>query len=174
MELHLVFIWSLFVNAIIKTLYSVLHSIIFISYSFSDTTKNSIYLITATLFPFIIFKIQNTKFFRNLLFKLSKKTVHDDILDDVIDFDKRTIMALHLKNSDKYIIGIFKLKEEKGGESYITLISYTVYSSENDEELYNTENKKMSTVINLKDIERIDLLYEDDSETWKWLNKDNV
>ena len=31
----------------------------------------------------------------------------------------------------------------------------------------------MSVVFNLRDIERIDVVYEDDSETWKWLNMDN-
>lgn len=174
MELYLIFIWSLFINAIIKTFYSVLHSVIFTSYNFNESIKNGIYLATATLLPFIIFKIQNTDFFRNLLFKLSRKTVHDDILDDVIDLNKRTVMALYLKNSNQYIIGTFKLKEEKGNDSYISLSPYIVYSSENNEELYNTEDKKMSALVNLKDVERIDLLYEDDSETWKWLNRDNI
>ena len=122
--------------------------------------------------PFIILKIYNFKITKILLEKICSKTIHKDILDDVIDYQKRTIMTLYLKDSGIFYRGIFKAREEKGSDSYITLINYISRNNENDLLIDATEIKT-SVLINLRDVERIEMFYENDSEVWGWLNSDN-
>ena len=105
--------------------------------------------------------------------KISKRTWDDDIFKDVIDYNKRTMMILYLKNSDIIYSGIFKLREQKGANSNICLIKYSIIKKESNVLIRKHEDIKSSVIINLQDVERVELVYEDDSEVWKWLNKDN-
>lgn len=173
MEAYIIGLWSLFINTLIQTFYSALHSLICVGYDFNESVKITIYVISAVIFPFIIVKALNSNFVRMLLGLIGSKTVHADIFDDVIDYDKRTMMMVYLKDSDVYYMGIFKLREEKGADSNIALINYAIFNKDTDEPVQNLEELglKSSIVFNLHDVERIQLIYEDDSNIWQWLNK---
>lgn len=171
MELYLIGLWSLFVNAFIKTFYSALHSIIFIEKDFNESVKIIIYIITSVVMSILCVVIYNSTVFRNLLIKINKKTVHRDVFEDVIDYKKKTIMYVFMKESDYYYTGEFKLYEEKGHDSYIVLINYMLCDKDTCDEITNSTQEKTAALINLQDIERIELFYEDDSEIWEWLNK---
>lgn len=126
---------------------------------------------TAIIVPEFIVKIINSSYIRKLSIFLNKTTVKHDIFEDAIDYNKKTLMNIYLKDSDIYYAGTFKLRERKGIESYIMLTDYIVCT--NDDECicdYSNQGLNSSVLINLQDIGRIELIYEKDSKTWEWLN----
>lgn len=112
--------------------------------------------------------MRRTNTIKNIVVHFNNKSINDDIFDDVIDYEKRTIMAVYLKNSDIFYSGKFGFREEKGNDSWIALFDYIVVNKETTEEVYNPEvfDLKSSVVIPLSNIERIELVYEDDSKVW--------
>ena len=52
-------------------------------------------------------------------------------------------------------------------------MNYSLCNKNDDETIRDYSNVKSSVIINLQDVERIELFYEDNSETWEWLNKYN-
>lgn len=173
MEPYMTGVWSLFVNFLIQLFYSTLHIMVWSEINFPEPVKYSIYIASAVIFPFIIVRIFNSTYIRKILDRISKKTIHEDVLDDVIDYNKRCNVIVNLKDSDIYYAGIFKLKEEKGVESRIVLVNY-VEKRKSDDKLildYGEKDFKTSVVINLSDVESLQLFYEDDSETWRFLSQ---
>ena len=171
LDISTVVMWSLFISTLIKTFYSAVHGVILTSYDINDYLKVLIYVITGTFLPFIIIFIKNSKLISFILFKADNKSINSDIFDDIIDYHKNTLLQIYLKNSNVMYIGTFKLREEKGLDSYIVLINYASLDKNTKEVIFNpTDNGLQSAVaINLRDIERIELSYEHDSDAWKWL-----
>ena len=166
-------LWSLFINVLIKSMCIAIHSVLLTSIDFNEQIKIIFYILIAILTPFFICLICNSYLIKNIMNKISKRTWDDDIFKDVIDYNKRTMMILYLKNSDIIYSGIFKLREQKGANSNICLIKYSIIKKESNVLIRKHEDIKSSVIINLQDVERVELVYEDDSEVWKWLNKDN-
>ena len=112
------------------------------------------------------------------MFKTNNKSINSDIFNDIIDYDKQTMMRVYIKNSPIMYIGTFKIREEKGIDSYIVLINYASIDTTVDKKriVFNPEehNLKSSVVINLHDVERIELVYEKDSKILKRLGLDNA
>lgn len=173
MDFSLFTLWSLFISFIIKTFYSLIHSFLFVSYDINSYLKITIYIITGFLLPFLIKKILKSKAIRRCLYLIDNKSINSDIWDDIIDYNSRTMMKVYIKNSKYYYIGSFKLREENGLDSWIVLIDYATLLLKNNEVVYNPENdgRKSTVVINLRDIERIEIIYDDKSDIWEKLNK---
>lgn len=162
---------SLFISYIISVFYATIHNFIFINYDFNESIKSLIYIISGLTFPPIIIFFQNTKLFKKFLRKLNHKSIHEDIFDDIIDYNKKTILQVYIKNSSVMYIGTFKVREEKGSESYIALIDYAAMDVNTRNVIFNPNKKNLnsSVVINLRDVERIELIYEKDSDLWNYL-----
>lgn len=79
------------------------------------------------------------------------------------------MLQVYLKSSDVYYIGKFCYREEKGLDSWLVLIDYISINKKTNEEIYNPEeaNLKSTVMINLRDIERVEFIYDDNSKTWK-------
>lgn len=161
-DISILVIWSLFISYIIKTFYGL------ISFGLSGACVSATYITTGVLSAICITFLKQTRFIKDIMVRFNNKSVNDDIFDDVIDYEKRTIMAVYLKNSDIFYSGKFGFREEKGNDSWICLFDYIVVDKENNEEVYNPEasNLKSSVVIPLSNVERIELVYEDDSKVW--------
>lgn len=131
-----------------------------------------IYVLTGTILPFIITIIQKSKYVRTVLLKTNNKSINSDIFDDIIDYNKKTMLQIYLKNSDVFYIGTFKFREEHRLESYLVLIDYASLNKITSKVVFkpNENNLKSSVAINLRDIERIELIYENDSEVWERLS----
>lgn len=173
METYIVGIWSLIISTLIKTFCTVLHSVILKEIDFDESLKILIYVIIAIILVFLTIKIRDSKWIEKILSKTNRKTINNDILDDVIDPDKRTMVVAYLKDSSYYYIGAIRLHEEKGIESYIALIEYCLCNKETDKIICDYSEQKSCAIINLQDIERMELIYEENSEKWRWLNKYN-
>lgn len=173
MESYIIGLWSLFLSCFIKVLCSAIHSFVMTNIDFNESLKIIIYVVVAVILSFFTVRIQNSKYVEQFLDKTTNKTVNIDILDDVVDVHKRNMMIVYLKDSEYYFIGALRLHEEKGKDSYIVLIEYALYDKNNDELICDYSETNSTVVINLQDIEYFQILYEDDSEKWKWLNKYN-
>ncbi len=174
MELYLVVIWSVFVNVFIKSLCGAIHNVILPEKDFDENLKIVLYIVTAIITSSLISWLYNSTFIKKILHILGKKTFGNDAFKDVVDYNKKTLMMVYLKESKVMYGGIFKLKDEKGSDSYITLIQYCLLEKDSNTLIRDFRKEKASVVINLRDVERIEIIYEDDSKVWKWLNQDNI
>ena len=173
MELYLVGIWSLFVNAVIKNIFSVLHSFILKTIDFNENIKVVIYVFTAIVTATFFSKLYNGKWIRRNLSKLGKKTFGNNIFKDVVDFDKKTILLIYLRNSEFFYCGTFKYMDEHDTDSYIALIDYSIFNHADNQLIRDNSGNKMTIVFCLRDIEHIELLYEEDSDVWQMLGGSN-
>ena len=169
MELYLVGIWSLFANAFIKYVFSTIHVFCLVKTDFDEHFKIVVYVITAVLSAFLLSRVYNSNFFKRILVRVGKRTLGNNVFKDVIDFDKKTMVAVYLKGSDCFYIGTFKYMDEHDGDSYIALIDYSMLKRADNNLLRNNCDNKMSIVFCLRDVEHIELLYEDNSDVWKLL-----
>lgn len=167
-NISIITIWSLFISNIIVLLYSNIHTIILTHKNFNESFKSLVFALTGLITPFIITCFCKTKLFSYILLKTNNKSINSDIFNDVIDYNKKTIMRIYMKNSLTMYIGTFKIREENGIDSYIVLINYASLDVTMGKKriIFNPENHnlKSSVVINLRDIERIELVYENDSK----------
>ncbi|MBQ7892145.1 MAG: hypothetical protein IJ359_08390 [Erysipelotrichaceae bacterium] len=171
-DIPIMCLWSLFISYLIKVTYSIIHSHILTNFIFYEYTKVMIYVVTGALLPFGVIYLSKTKIVRKFLLHMNHQTIHFDIFDDVIDYEKKTIMKLYLKADDYYYIGTFSLKEEKGRDSYIALIDYAKIKKANDDIIFRPDYPS-SILINLNDIEYIELAYSTGSKVWERLKEGN-
>ncbi len=164
-------IGSLFISYTISVFYSAMHNFIFKNYDISEAVKSLIYIISGLIFPFVIIYFQNTKIFKKLLRKINHKSIHEDIFDDIIDYNRKTMLQVYIKNSPVVYIGTFKIREEKGLDSYIALINYASMDKNTKTIIFKPSKNDLnsSVIINLRDIERIEVIYEKESDLWKYL-----
>lgn len=162
-------IWSLFISALIKSVYSALHIFILPDIKIHDSIKIIIFSLTGLLLAIICTSLKRTKLIDKLLYKVNNKSKYDDVFDEIIDYDKRTMMKIYLKSSDKHYIGRFYFREENGINSWISLVDYCSVDTEEKNKVFEPKSKGLysSVIINLKEVERIEIVYEKDSEVWK-------
>lgn len=169
MELYLVGIWSLFVNALIKNFFSVLHSFMLKTIDFNENIKIVIYVFSAIITATFFSKLYNGNWARRNLSRLGKKTLGNNVFKDVVDFDKKTILLIYLNNSEFFYSGTFKYMDEHDSDSYIALIDYSIFNHADNKLIRDNSGNKMTILFCLRDVEHIELLYEEDSEVWQML-----
>lgn len=169
MELYLVGILSLFVNAFIKAVFATLHNYLLVGVDFDENLKVVIYVVIAIITSVLLAKVYNSNWTRSNLSKLGKKTLGNNMFKDVIDFNKKAILLVYLKDSDCFYSGTFKYMDEHDTDSYIALIDYSIFSKADNQLIRDNSGNKMSIVFCLHDIEHIEILYEENSDVWKLL-----
>lgn len=171
-DISIMTIWGLFISFIIKTFYLAIHSVLLIKTDINDALKVLIYICTGTILAFVTAKILHCKLIQKLLYNTNNKSINEDIFDDIIDYNMSTMMQIYLKSSDVYYIGKFVFREEKGLDSWIVLIDYCTVDKKTNGAIYNSNDSGLSSTVavNLRDVERIELIYEKDSEVWERLS----
>lgn len=159
-DISIIILWSLFVSYITNILAG-------LTPIENSSILSIISILIAVILSIVAIFICKSNIFAKILKAVNNKTINDDIFNDIIDYKKRTIMCIYLKNSDKFYCGTYCMREEKGLESWIVLVDYGV-SDDNGIVFDSTSvSQHYSMAVNERDIERIELVYEDDSETWK-------
>lgn len=164
-------IWSLFISVLIKSFYSTIHYYFAVNLKFTNPVKVLIFSLTGLLLSVVLTYIKKTSVIQWILYYTNNKSVHEDIFDDIIDYKKRTMMKIYIKSSDVYYLGRFSFREEKGLESWIVLIDYYCLDRSDNRILFDPEADDLisSVAINSKDVERLEIIYERDSDVWKKL-----
>lgn len=162
-DISLLVIWSLFISYIIKIFYDV------VPLNLKGANMSIVYIATGVLLAIILTSLKQTRLIRKIVPHLNNKSVNDDIFDDIIDYQKRTIMAVYLKNSDIYYCGRFAFREEKGNSSWICLFEYSVIDKKTNDFIYDPSKAglKSSVTIPLSNVESIEMVYENDSDVWQ-------
>ncbi len=169
MDISILTIWSLFISTLIKSLYSMIHIFILSNIKIPDAIKIMIYSLTGLLLALLLTRFKKAKIFNRLLYEVNNKSINDDIFDDIIDYEKRTMMNVYIKSSDIYYVGRFSFREEKGIDSWITLVEYCRVDKKTNSKLFDPAEGGLcsSVAINLKEVERIEIIYEKDSKVWE-------
>lgn len=173
MDISTLTIWSLFISALIKSLYSTIHIFILSSIEIPNAVKIIIYSLTGFLLAILLTQLKNTKKITRILYKVNNKSINDDIFDDIFDYDKKTMLKIYIKSSDVYYIGRFSFREENGINSWISLVEYNCIDRQTNKKIFDPEAGRLysSVAINLKEVERMEIIYEKDSKVWEKLNQ---
>lgn len=167
-EATMICLWSILVSFIIANFYTSAHYLVGQKCDFPEEIKTSIYIITGASFPFIVNILVNSELFKDFLLKVNFQTINSDIFDDLIDYSEKTQIAVYLKNTNFYYLGMFSLKEDNG--SYIALINYAKIDIQNNEVISIT-GLPSSVLIPINNIERIEFFYSESSKAWNRLLK---
>lgn len=169
-EVSVICLWSLFISYTIKNTYGLLHKFILVSYNFPEEFKTILYIIAGIIMPCVITILSRNRMIETFLLKINHQTIHEDIFDDLIDYKETTGMAVYLKDSNIYYLGVFSLKSEES--SYISLINYAIMDKETDAVIHEPTNPT-TVLISLDNVERIEFKYSHTSNVWKRLEKGN-
>lgn len=175
-DFSVIALWSILISFIIVNFYDWIHSFVFNTTDMNDGFKVVIYCLSAFITAIAVTKFKNTKIITYILHKTNHKSGNDDVFDDIVDYDKGTTMQIYLKSSKTMYIGQFLYREEKGLESWMVLVTYASLSTEDYHVMFCTtdDGYKSTVMINLRDIDRIELIYNDDSDVWKRFMKETV
>jgi hypothetical protein len=169
MDFSIVVLWSFFISVIIRTVYQAGHSILPIELEIAEQVKTLVYIMTAGISPFFVWTLKEQCFSK--LVSINNKSINDEIWNDVINYKESTMLKVYLKESDILYIGRFATREEKGLDSWIAITEYARFNKNNDLQYYSTEqNEKSMVVVNMRDIERVEFVYQDDSVVWTRYN----
>lgn len=149
---------SVVCSYILKSFCAFAHCFIFKDVSFGLKYRVlilSVISIIIAIFCVIIYELPLTK---NIFMTINNKSLHDDILTDVINYRDGTTMRIVCDDA-KYI-GRLIGHEEKGKDSLYLLKDYVI---EENDCIYNSKNVKQESIIaiNLAKANRIELYYSE-------------
>lgn len=158
-------IWSVVVSFIITSIVKTLDALILPQYEFLPWTEILVCILIGVFAAFVIYWLMNNKHLARLLNKTTRKSINSDIWRDIIDYDLGTILKVFLKNQPIIYIGKLMTHEEKGLDSWFVLKDYICLYTDKDEE-FDSSSCPQPTVaaINLNEVERIELLYCEDTD----------
>ena len=163
-------LWSIFITVLINTVCSTIHIFVLSSYNFPEPFKVFIYAVIASVSPIIWEKISKTKRVSQILHFTTEKSIYDDIFDNLIDYTGCAIrLRIYLKDYPYFYVGQFATREEKGNDSWIALMDYCLVDKTDNQiiDIPMERDEKSMAMMRISDVERIELIYEDDSPTWK-------
>ena len=147
-------------NILILSHQLILHSIVFEKYA-----KIIIECVFAFLLSSLCVAITESKPFNKVYSWLNHKSIHEDIWRDVIDYKLGTTLIIYCNNETVSYTGKLWTHEEKGLESWFVLKDYIINYINKDEKINSRDIPLKTTIaINLKNIDRIELYYNNNSK----------
>jgi hypothetical protein len=98
-----------------------------------------------------------TKQFKNILVDTFNKSPHDDIWDNIIDFQNGSNIKVYLKDRDYYIIGHFKNVEEHGKDSWIAFKKHIILNRKDNIVIEDNSGRDAYIAIKVEDIEYVEV-----------------
>jgi len=171
MNYSIIVLWGFFISFVIRLVYQVGHLFILPSVDFPASVKILIFIATGAISPLILVWLRKRKIFDWLLNKINNKSINDDVWDVILDYNDPPMPKVYVKGADILYIGRFAAREENGLNSWIVITDYIRANKENKLQ-YNPEehNQKSMIALNMRDIERVELVYSQDSKIWKKYN----
>ena len=170
---------SLVVSYLTQILFRWIHLILFKTVNFDEYVKTTIYILFCIFFALVCAKLKNSKFVLKFIRYFHGKSINSNVMDDLVDYSNGTKARVYIKNTDICYLGQICYVEEKGSDSYISLIHYVVGLVDNHSKpykltkLYDLKRDigvNTIAIFSLRDIDRIELIYEDNSKVWKRFN----
>lgn len=161
-ETSAIIVWSILISVLIKSAYSLIHSMVLSSWDTPETLKMLVLSATGAILGVLCFQIKRSNFFKDHLYSLFRKTPNSDIFLDLFDYEKPVMLEVHLHNSTKYYIGQLCINNKE----WISLFDYGIVNESDDSTICDKAGKKVSIMIKVEDISSIEVYYEDDSKVW--------
>lgn len=140
---------------ILKSIYSMVHKIIFVNICFDDYERAIILSLSAFLIAVLFTFVYESKPFNKFLKIINHKTIHNDIWKDIINYDKG--VTLRIKCDNFTCIGVLDCHEENGLESWFILEDYILEDNDKILQSSELENIHAKIAINLRDAKCIEL-----------------
>ena len=113
-------------------------------------------IITSCVFSLIV---KSPKVKRSML-KVFHQTLNDDIWSDILNYEVGANLKVYLKDKDYFIIGQYRLNEEKGEDSWFVLSGYVKCDTKTNEVIpmaNHLNNKNVFITFRLKDVDHIEV-----------------
>lgn len=100
---------------------------------------------------------------------ISRNSINTNIIKDVFDYELGCILSIYDKDNDKRYIGTLFEIEEKGNDSWISLIDYEIWLKDNKSGEWIIDNfddgyrSKRSLLIRLADAKHVEVIYDPES-----------
>lgn len=157
---------SIVFSYIIKGICSVGHQYFFTDIVFPWGCRVAVLLFLALILSLITVVISELKFVNEIIIKINHKSIHNDIWQDVIDYNNGATMRFIY--DDVMYIGVLDLHEEKGNDSWFILDDYTIEENNGDtrcsrDMMAKGVNTKLA--VNLNGVKRVELYYENEDNS---------
>lgn len=159
---------SIMISFIIISLLKVVAKIIRLFYKFqiTSTEKMIIAIITSALLAYFVSRYYNSKHFKSAVKKIGiNKSLYNNIWNDVVDFERGMWLRVYLPSEGVVYNGKLRKYEEKAENYFLFLSNYQSWNYGDYNYIEDNENDDAYWVaLNTKDIGRIEILFEDDSD----------
>lgn len=160
-DFHNIIFKSLIANYVLLTIYQMIgrkFGIVVFPY----TSKQIIvYSVTSVVLGLVIGRIVVSTWFNTLLAKLYfGRTVNDNIWSDIVDDTRLTWLCIHMKDGTAYL-GQYSYGELFTSEPVIMLITYQKLDDNGNVLRDYSQDKDRAIVLNTKDFDRIEVVYQD-------------
>ena len=156
---------SIIISYLIKCVCTLAHLFLLKAVSIPFNIRVLTYSVLGVFLAICVVRIQDTQLFYTILFKLSQRTITEDVLVELIDDIEPLIVRVFLKNSEYSYVGQFWGLDEKKDDAVIVFFDYSCFDSNNNE-VNSLGEEKALLVIPLREINRIEYMYDDNSRKW--------
>lgn len=120
---------------------------------------SAISIIINTIIAILSSFIYKSHAFNTLLIKVFHKTVHDDIWHDVFDFENGSNLKVYFRNKDYYVIGSYRISEDKGNDSWFAISGYGKYDKVTNNPIEDSfiDDDSVIMTFKLSDVEHIEI-----------------
>ena len=145
-------------------------------HEFSGWTLTAFHIVLAVITALCISKLYESKLFNKFVSKVNYKSLHTQIWRDIIDYDLGTHVNVYLKDKDVVYTGSIIEHEENGNDSWIALSNYIRTNPVSKEICYDSTAYDLKTiaVVSLRDIDSIELFYDDDTKLFECSGKQRI
>lgn len=95
------------------------------------------------------------------MLKYFHRTPNNDIWLDIFDLEKGSNLKVYLKNEDYFIVGQYRLHEEKGEDSWFALSGFSTHKKDSNQEIISfstiEQKDKIFVTFRLRDVEHIEV-----------------
>lgn len=136
-----------------------------INIDISKGTYGFIVIVSSAVISYIYSRIYRSQWFNDWLNKIGiNKSLYHNILDEIVDLEYGMWVRVYLPSEKIIYIGQFRKYEEKEEKFIICLSNYKSITY-NDREIEDcTSNPKNWVMVNIKDISRVEIFYNDKSK----------
>lgn len=164
-DVTLLSIASIIISYLIKCVCTLAHLFFLKAVSIPFNIHVLIYCFLGVIIAICVVRIQDSQLFYTFLLRLSQRTITEDVLVELIDDSEPLIVRVFLKNSEYSYVGQFWGLDEKKDNAVMVFFDYTCFDLNNNE-VNSLGEEKSLLVIPLREINRMEYMYDDNSKKW--------
>jgi len=161
-DISLFIIWCVVTSFIIKSIVIVIYP----QAQLHPWIATILYVSFGIMLAFIFTKIYESKLLQKLIVWINHKSINNDVWKDIIDYSNGTTIKVFLKNTPVVYIGVLISHEENGNDSWFVFKDYIAEYEDGKEFNAKTCSYPSTVAINLREISRMELFYNEDTKVF--------